>query len=258
MKRDEERIAVGTTMETFRRERWGRLATDDHPFCVWLIPDVLPHVIGDEMRALELIESVLAHCLEVGRREYPVIATAAVYDAVVDLRFQCTPRRGAVIPLRADTVAGADLLRVRLWQESFNGSGVVLHCSFLRRLALPRRTDTPPNVLVVDDSEEIRTLIELYLKREGFTVHTAKDGREGLALARELRPDLITLDIMMPEMDGWQVLQQLKPDPRTADIPVVIIETLKEYSAGYRLGAVDYLTKPVTREELKRSVARLL
>ena len=79
---------------------------------------------------------------------------------------------------------------------------------------------------------------------------TAQGGEEGLQRARELRPDAITLDVMMPGMDGWAVLSALKADPDVADIPVVMLTIVDDRNLGYALGASDYLTKPIDRERL--------
>ncbi len=89
-----------------------------------------------------------------------------------------------------------------------------------------------------------------YLEREGFTVWTAADGIEGLALARERHPAAITLDVMMPGLDGWTVLAALKGDPELAHIPVVLVTIVDEKQRGYALGVVEHLVKPVDRERL--------
>jgi len=96
----------------------------------------------------------------------------------------------------------------------------------------------------------VRDLMQRFLGREGFRVVTAASGEEGLRLARELRPDAITLDVMMPGMDGWAVLSALKSDPTVADIPVVMLTIVDDKNLGYALGAADYLTKPIDRERL--------
>jgi CheY-like chemotaxis protein len=93
-----------------------------------------------------------------------------------------------------------------------------------------------------------------YLEREGFTVLSAASGMGGLARARERRPAAITLDIVMPDLDGWAVLTALKGDPALADIPVILVTIVDEKQRGYALGAVEYLVKPIDRERL---VARL-
>jgi GAF domain-containing protein/CheY-like chemotaxis protein len=105
-------------------------------------------------------------------------------------------------------------------------------------------------VLVIDDEASVRGLMQRFLTKEGFRVVAAAGGEEGLHLARELRPDTITLDVMMPGMDGWAVLSALKADPDVADIPVVMLTIVDDRNIGYALGAADYLTKPIDRERL--------
>ncbi len=105
-------------------------------------------------------------------------------------------------------------------------------------------------VLVIDDEAAVRDLMQRFLGKEGFRVVTAHGGEDGLRQARELRPDAITLDVMMPGMDGWAVLSALKADPEVADIPVVMLTIVDDKNLGYALGASDYLTKPIDRERL--------
>ena len=125
--------------------------------------------------------------------------------------------------------------------------------------ASPRSTTVlrgavPPDpanvVLVVDDDPTARDMTERFLVREGFPVVTADGGREGLRLVRELRPMAMTLDVMMPDIDGWTVLAAVKGDPALADIPVILMTIVDERNRGYALGAADYLVKPVDRERL--------
>jgi hypothetical protein len=113
-----------------------------------------------------------------------------------------------------------------------------------------RATPSVGTVLVIDDEAAIRDLMQRFLAKEGFGVATAAGGEEGLRLARELRPDAITLDVMMPGLDGWAVLTALKADPAVADIPVVMLTIVDDKNLGYALGAADYLTKPIERERL--------
>jgi CheY-like chemotaxis protein len=98
--------------------------------------------------------------------------------------------------------------------------------------------------------------MQRFLAKEGFTVRTAPSGPDGLALARTLRPAAITLDVMMPGMDGWAVLAALKADPHLAPIPVVMVTILDDKEMGFALGAVEYLTKPVDRARLLDVVKR--
>jgi CheY-like chemotaxis protein len=105
-------------------------------------------------------------------------------------------------------------------------------------------------VLVVDDDENSRELMERGLVREGFRVITAGGGEQGLRMAKEFRPAVITLDVLMPGMDGWAVLRALKDDPEIADIPVIMVTMVDDKDMGQALGAADYLPKPVDRERL--------
>jgi CheY-like chemotaxis protein len=111
-------------------------------------------------------------------------------------------------------------------------------------------------VLVVDDDPAAREAITRGLKREGFKVIVAATGEEAVQLARSQRPDAITLDVLMPGMDGWTVLRSLKADPLTAAIPVVVVSMLEDSDIGFALGAADYLTKPVDRDRLVSTLRR--
>jgi CheY-like chemotaxis protein len=113
-------------------------------------------------------------------------------------------------------------------------------------------------VLVVEDETDIAGLIRHHLESHGYGVITAALGKEALAKADAKHPDLITLDILLPDQDGFVVLQKLKANPRTADIPVVILSIVQDKESGFRLGAVDYLTKPIDEARLIESVQRIL
>ncbi|HET9708755.1 MAG TPA: GAF domain-containing protein [Gemmatimonadales bacterium] len=111
-------------------------------------------------------------------------------------------------------------------------------------------------VLVIDDDPGVRDLLGRYLSREGFRVETAPDGETGLQMARELIPTIITLDVVMPGMDGWAVLASLKGDAALAGIPVVILSVVDEKPMGFALGVSAYLTKPIDRRGLAAVLAR--
>jgi len=119
-----------------------------------------------------------------------------------------------------------------------------------------RRSPTAGCVLVIDDDATARELIADHLKAEGFSAVTAAGGMEGLKLAKELRPTAITLDVIMPDLDGWSVLTALRQDPELAEIPVIMITIVDEHRRGIALGAAGYLTKPIDREQLRRLVSR--
>jgi DNA-binding response OmpR family regulator len=121
-------------------------------------------------------------------------------------------------------------------------------------------TDAPVRVLVVDDDDVIRQLICLNLELEGFEVFQATDGLDALAKVREVDPAVVTLDIMMPKLDGWDAAARLRSDPETAHVRVVLLSARAQEAdlkRGSRLGVDFYLTKPFDPDELVAVVRRL-
>ena len=118
-------------------------------------------------------------------------------------------------------------------------------------------TGSSPRVLVIDDDLNALDVMRRFLSKEGFDILTAQGGREGLKLAREVRPSLITLDVLMPELDGWSVLRELKSTPELASIPVIMLTIVDERSKGYALGATEYITKPIDWTRLRAVLHRL-
>jgi signal transduction histidine kinase/DNA-binding response OmpR family regulator len=114
-----------------------------------------------------------------------------------------------------------------------------------------------PTILLVEDDEHAIDLLSLYLKEADFNVVVARDGEAGLALARSLRPAAITLDMLLPRVDGWDFLARAKADPAIADIPVVIVSILDERGKGIAMGAAEFLVKPVNRDDLFATLRQL-
>ena len=112
-------------------------------------------------------------------------------------------------------------------------------------------------VLCIDDEEDVRELLHQYLSDEKYNIVRARDGPEGIKKAKSLNPFLITLDIMMPDMSGWEVISHLKQDPETVNIPVIIISILDEKKKAYSLGASDYVLKPIEQTALINSINNL-
>ncbi len=115
---------------------------------------------------------------------------------------------------------------------------------------IPQGAEHAALVLVVDDDPNARDLLAATVRREGYRVIESIDGESALALAREWRPDVVTLDVLMPRMDGWAVLTALKSDPELAEIPVIIVTVLEDRGIAVSLGAAEFLTKPVDRARL--------
>ena len=123
--------------------------------------------------------------------------------------------------------------------------------------------DVPANlgrILVVEDDEVIRRLITLNLELEGFAVATAVDGQDALDKVVEVAPAVVTLDVMMPRLDGWETATRLRADPRTAHIPLVLLSARAQQAdvrRGAAIGVDAYLTKPFDPDELVATVRRL-
>jgi signal transduction histidine kinase/CheY-like chemotaxis protein/ligand-binding sensor domain-containing protein len=125
-------------------------------------------------------------------------------------------------------------------------------------VSAPKTHDGQPSILAVDDDPHIRELLRQELGEAGYRLRLAKDGREALAEIRRERPDLVILDVMMPEINGFDVAAVLRNDPLTMDIPIMILSIVQDRERGFRLGVDRYLTKPIDTELLFREVGALL
>jgi signal transduction histidine kinase/CheY-like chemotaxis protein len=144
----------------------------------------------------------------------------------------------------------------RIWVSSRLGEGSTFTFSIPfgdRRAPAPGPAG---RVLVVEDDPRSAELFQLYLEDAGYTVAVARDGADGARLARALQPTAVVLDILLPRLNGWELLARLKSDPATASIPVIVTSMLDERGAGFSLGAAEYLVKPVERDGLLDAVAR--
>ncbi len=122
----------------------------------------------------------------------------------------------------------------------------------------PSLNGTHGTILVVDDEEGIRSLLRQELTEAGYNIEEAANGKEALAKIRKVRPDLILLDVMMPEMNGFDVAAILKNDPQTMDIPIIVLSIVQDKARGYRIGVDRYLTKPIDTTLLFSEIGHLL
>jgi signal transduction histidine kinase/DNA-binding response OmpR family regulator len=160
----------------------------------------------------------------------------------------------------------------RIWVESEAGKGSTFGFALPTRSGEPALTSAPqaaldsalatepagpgPTVVVVEDDRRSFDLLRVYLEEAGARVVSARDGKEALDTVRRLNPAGVVLDILLPGVDGWEVLAQLKADPGTAAIPVIVVSMLDERGRGFALGAAEYLVKPVGKDELLAALYR--
>jgi len=156
-----------------------------------------------------------------------------------------------------------DLIGGKIWVASIEGEGSVFSFTIpikyeqeKRRVpaSLPNpevlRKNARNPVLVIDDDPEVRYTIGQYLISKGYEAVFAEDGETGLKLAIEVQPFAITLDLLLPNKDGWIILKELKENPKTKDIPVILVSIIGDKNLGYGLGAFDYFIKPLSAEKL--------
>ncbi|MFC1614376.1 response regulator [Gemmatimonadota bacterium] len=124
-------------------------------------------------------------------------------------------------------------------------------------LAAFPKTPLKGTILVIDDEQSVCDLLKSYLAEAGYEVVVALNGQDGLRLAREIRPSAITLDVLMPDMDGWEVIRKLKKDEETAGIPVIVVSVSDDLATGMALGAAGYIVKPVDNKVLLAEIDRL-
>ncbi len=257
------------------------------------IPDTLPQVLSDPGRLAQIITNLLSNALKYtfeGRVD--VTARLVGNDVQVDVTdsgigmterdqaqlftrfFRASTARAREIP---GTGLGLAITRSliqmhggRIWVQSVLGQGSTFSFA-LPALPSPladmtpvapssavSKSARPPKILIVEDELHIAQLFRHQLEMDGYAVSIATRGAEVLAKAQYERPDLISLDVMLPDINGFEVLRQLKTDPETKDIPVIITSIVADQEKGFALGATDYITKPLDKLQLLTSVRRIL
>jgi len=256
-------------------------------------PDNLPQIESDEVRVHQILQNLMGNALKFtdqgsvtvsarsdAEKVYIQVADTGIGISAKDLSqiFQefrqvdgttARPYEGTGLGL-AIAHKAAKMLGGDLTVESAPGKGstftlvLPVKWSGLILDSRPFAVTTPgqiiseqKTVLIVDNEPDVLTMISEYLTQEGYNILTATSGEKALRLAQEHRPFAITLDVIMPEMDGWEVLQHLKENPGTKDIPVIIVSVSDDKATGFALGAVGYVTKPVDRDLLVGEINRI-
>jgi len=250
------------------------------------VPPMLPEVIADPDRVVQILTNLVANACHYTPTGGEIIVSTCVRGDMVHVSVRDTGI--GVAPedqeriferfFRADHPAVQDVPGTglglcivqslvemhggRVWVESELGKGstftFTLPIAEIRRVAKEKSERAVAKVLVVEDDADIARLIQLHLTGNGREVLIARRGDEVLEMAQREHPDLITLDILLPGMDGFTVLEELKGNPATQEIPVVIVSVLADRGDWLRLGAVDYVTKPIDERRLLRAVRKVL
>ena len=156
---------------------------------------------------------------------------------------------------RGTTIAFTIPLIVDAGSERMMQAGMLLET--LQRENRSRTSGDKPLALIIEDGPQAAELLKLYIESAGYRVEIARNGVDALDMAKTLHPNVITLDLMLPTKDGWQVLKELKRHPLCKQIPVIIVSILDEKNLGFSLGAVDYFVKPVNRDDLVQALDRV-
>jgi signal transduction histidine kinase/DNA-binding response OmpR family regulator len=260
-------------------------------------PD-LPLVLGDRDRVIQILTNLVSNAYQYTKPGGSITVTvrrtsSMVQTDVTDTGIGIAPEDQAKVFERffrsddpdvqefSGTGLGlaivktlVEMLHGKIWLESQVGRGTTFSVMLQAaeeetpvQVALPaaphiisfaRKDGQPRRVLVVEDDQNIAQLLSHHLSEGGYTVATVGDAEAALEAARRERPDLITLDICLPGKDGFEFLQMLKSDEAMADIPVVIVSVLSDKKQGLRLGAVDYMAKPIDETLLLETVRRIL
>ena len=213
------------------------------------IPGVLPDISTNPAIAQQLMVNLLSQAVQQAQPG-TVNAVLNAKDGGVWLSLYYAPRPEAVPAALITPVIGN--LAAHL------GWAIEQRDDDSQRSILLQLASGDPRLLVIDDNEGLVDLLKRYLTDMSYRLVAAQTGQEGLHLAQNIVPDVIVLDVMMPEMDGWEVLQRLRTYPQTASIPVIICSVFSDPELAYSLGASYVLTKPFSRDDFLDALRNVL
>jgi signal transduction histidine kinase/DNA-binding response OmpR family regulator len=254
------------------------------------VPDELPEVYIDKQRIRQVLLNLLSNAAKFTEQGRIIVRATLVGEQMVELTVRDT---GIGIPPECQHLVFEEFRQVdgeltrqhqgtglgmpiskrlvelhggQMWLESTPGVGTTFFFTIpIHQASTPTASvlDVPPAhaapmVVVVDDDLASQQILQLHLDAAGYTVHVVGDSRQALPTIIQLQPQLVILDLLMPHKDGWEILAELRTNPATADIPVVLCSIVEEQGMGLALGANDYLVKPVRADRLHATIQRWL
>jgi CheY-like chemotaxis protein len=221
--------------------------------------DAWPSVVADRVMLRQALLNLLSHALYAIKGDLAIMAPQAQGNLLIDI-LETFPPTNEVRPAPSSSPR-PDKIGLAVAQALIEAQGGQLEVRAQNgrwgaRISLP--ISGKMSVLVVDDNADIVALFQRYLGGLEVSVVGATDGEQAIHLAAELCPQVITLDVMMPTQDGWEILQRLKDSPETKHIPVVICSVLNEPQMAFSMGASAYVTKPISQRELLATLQRYL
>jgi CheY-like chemotaxis protein len=224
------------------------------------LPEELPSVLADRIILRQIILSLFSYALQVQSGQI-ITAGAGAKGDQVSFWIQTQVDEEEIFFLEGEEIGDTSLESARYWCQrlgaTFQEISPADHEAGLAELVFSLPRIEQGVALVVDDQKTAIRMFRRYLERTNLKVVGVKEPEEVLPLARQLQPQVITLDVMMPTIDGWEILQALQTDPETQHIPVIVCSVWDEPELAYSLGAVDFLRKPISQKDLLDALARL-
>lgn len=222
-----------------------RLAEREHVQIHITTPDTPLSVSTNAVIARQILVTALSHAIQHADDDHVMLEIQPTGDGMaITLNFQPDDEATIITDQKPFVMELCERLGWKLQSET--PSQIVI--------AIRRQG---PTILIIDDNEGLVTLLDRYLTGHTYQVISARQGWKGLELAQDIVPDAIILDIMMPEMDGWELLQRLKATPATADIPVIICSVFNDPELAFSLGASLFIPKPVSRNDILTALQTL-
>jgi CheY-like chemotaxis protein len=221
-------------------------------------PGTWPSIVADRVMLRQALLNVLSYTLDVVQGDLVITVSCQKEDLLMHICESSLIDSAEPVPLSSSKRTGVGLAVAQALLEAQGGRLEINEHEGKWQAQILLPTSGRMTLLVVDDNANLVALFKRYLGGHEVSVVGATDGEQALHLAAELQPQAITLDVMMPNQDGWEILQRLKSSPDTQHIPVIVCSVLNEPQLALAMGASDYLTKPVSQFELLDVLRRWL